>query len=175
MDIPSGSIGLFGRLMGSLFGRWLERPKLAIEISFNSSGSIPEPQFGQYKGIMKDGREGWNMQQRIFNRYNVTMTNTSYSPATGMVWLFPVINNDFYLEDRLPLTKVLKTGESLSTEIEYIERKRFVGGDIREYVDQRDEPLVQILIAYRNLHGQMFYTRYSHATKENEYFRKKPK
>ena len=89
--------------------------------------------------------------------------------------MFPVISNDFHLEEHLPLTKVLKTGESLNTEIEFVERKRFVGGDIREYVDQRAEPLVQILLAYRNLHGQTFYTRYSHATKENEYLRKKPK
>ena len=172
MDIPTGSIGLVGRLFGKLFGRWLERPKLAIEISFNSSGNIPEPQYGQIKGVMKDGREGWDMQQRLFNKYDVSITNVSHHPVTGVEWISPIMNDEFNLEETISKTKVIKMGESISITIEFTERKRFVGGDVHEYTKQRKEPLSRILFMYRNLHGQAFYTVYDHSNKENIHLQK---
>lgn len=178
MDMPIPIGGLFG-FIAKLFGRWLNRPKLAITISFRSSGSRHLREYGMYVGRTNQGDEAFDIMHDIFNEYDVVIRNASLHPATGLAIAHPKESKSFIIKSKIDYNTVLSTGKSISTVIRFSECKRFVGRDIHEYIENRTPPLdmIPFVIEYKNLHGQRFYTEYYHTKSEREknvHVRKQP-
>ena len=110
----------------------------------------------------------WNVMQRIHNRQLLKITNVSEYPALAIELLQPRPDEHYGVDPNFEHTNVLKMGEVIETTLYYSEQKRFTGGAVHEYIASMPFPFPVLIISYKNLGGQRFFSVYRHAANEDE-------